>query len=262
MALPYLSSVQNFCDSTEDNIHDAELPTKHNLFCEGRSTWDVILDSPDFNGETNNPPDNSIGNTEPEFILVGSQLSSVNYVLVMDTSASMLPVYDPGTATWSADRAAAMLEAAKRWVKFEISDGVNLGVVTFADENKLVPLLDMTPINEQTRQMILDRVDDIYSMFKGQTCIGCGLLMASNYPTLLNNATGGNVLLITDGQQKCNSPNEPDICISIAAATDVYVERKIRVVTIALGNEADPEIEDLAQRTGGKSFYVEVEIFE
>jgi hypothetical protein len=35
------------------------------------------------------------------------------------------------------------------------------------------------------------------------------------------------------------------------------VARKIRVITIALGNEADPEIEDLALATGGKSYYVE-----
>ena len=88
MALPYLSSVQNFCDQTEENIHDTHLPTKHNLFCNGRSTWEVILESPDFAND-NNPPAN-IDNTTPEFILVGSQISSVNYVLVMDVSSSML----------------------------------------------------------------------------------------------------------------------------------------------------------------------------
>ena len=39
--------------------------------------------------------------------------------------------------------------------------------------------------------------------------------------------------------------------------TDVLVQRNIRVVTIAMGPDADPEIEDLAQKTGGKSYYVE-----
>lgn len=91
MALPYLTTVQNFCDDTEHNYHNDELPTKQNLFCDGRSTWDVILDSPDFNRDANNPPNDNIDNTTPEFILVGSKMSSVNYVLIMDTSTSMIP---------------------------------------------------------------------------------------------------------------------------------------------------------------------------
>ena len=65
---------------------------------------------------------------------------------------------------------------------------------------------------------------------------------------------GGNILLITDGHQQCKG----DLgCISVAEATEEMVERNIRVVTIALGPDADPEIEDLAEKTGGKSFYVE-----
>jgi hypothetical protein len=47
------------------------------------------------------------------------------------------------------------------------------------------------------------------------------------------------------------------VCIAIAAVVEDLVNRKIRVITIALGDEADPEIEDLAVATGGKSYYVE-----
>ena len=83
MALPYLSAVQNFCDATEDQVHDADLPNKQNLYCEGKSTWEVILTSPDF-AEGNNPTNNNLYDTEPEFVVVGSQMSDVNYVLVMD----------------------------------------------------------------------------------------------------------------------------------------------------------------------------------
>ena len=152
-----------------------------------------------------------------------------------------------------------MLEAAMRWVKFEISDGVNLGVVLFADEEKVRPFIEMTQINDQSREMIIGEIEKLLTLseFKGQTCIGCALLMASEYSGLLNKKNGGNVLLITDGKQECMS-NDPELCISLTDATDVYVDRNIRAVTIALGDEADPEIEDLAQRTGGKSFYVEV----
>ena len=35
------------------------------------------------------------------------------------------------------------------------------------------------------------------------------------------------------------------------------VARKTRVITIALGETADPDIEALAERTGGKSYFVD-----
>ena len=36
--------MENFCDMTEDNLHDTELPTKQNLYCDQRSTWEVSCD--------------------------------------------------------------------------------------------------------------------------------------------------------------------------------------------------------------------------
>eukprot|EP00091_Calanus_sinicus_P019422 TRINITY_DN4889_c0_g1_i2.p2 TRINITY_DN4889_c0_g1~~TRINITY_DN4889_c0_g1_i2.p2 ORF type:complete len:243 (+),score=56.53 TRINITY_DN4889_c0_g1_i2:747-1475(+) len=39
--------------------------------------------------------------------------------------------------------------------------------------------------------------------------------------------------------------------------TNQLVDRSLRVITIALGPDADPEIEDLASKTGGKSFFVQ-----
>ena len=217
----------------------------------------VILTSPDFAGD-NNPPNDDIHNTEPEFIVVGSELSSVEYVLVMDTSMSMFTepdVTNPGS------RINSMVDAAKRWVKFDLPDDVNLGVVTFADEEKIIPFVNMTQINDGSRDALVDKLGEVVDMAAGQTCIGCGLMMASDYVGMLNKKKGGNILLITDGQQKCKYPGVPDLCISVSQMTEVFMERSIRVVTIAMGPDADPEIEDLAQKTGGKSYYVEVPIF-
>ena len=256
MALPYLSSVQNFCDNTEENIHDSSLPTKQNLYCDGRSTWEVITEHEDF--ADNNPADDTIDNTEPEFIVVGSQLSSVDYVLVMDTSLSMQnePNQMDGMQG-NGYRINAMVDAAKRWVKFELPDDVNVGMVTFSDEEHIIPYQPMTVISDTTRDTLLIELEKVRNMTKGRTCIGCGLQMATDWETLLNGKTGGNILLITDGQQQCLYPSDPSFCVSVAAMTDVLVQRNIRVVTIAMGPDADPEIEDLAQKTGGKSYYVE-----
>ena len=168
MALPYLSAVQNFCDATEDQVHDADLPNKQNLYCDGKSTWEVILTSPDF-AEGNNPTNNNIYDTEPEFVVVGSQMSAVNYVLVMDVrqviifrflsfifpfSASMIP--NP-TEPEKGDRARAMIEAGKRWVKYEIPDSVKLGMAIFSDETNARPYQNMTEINEASRSLLINK---------------------------------------------------------------------------------------------------------
>ena len=48
MALPYLSGTGQWCDSTEDKLHNADIPTKHNTMCGGSSVLDVVLQSSDF----------------------------------------------------------------------------------------------------------------------------------------------------------------------------------------------------------------------
>jgi len=249
MALPYISSVQNFCDNTEELMHDSDLPNKQNLFCDGQSTWEVILTSPDF-ANNNNPADDSISNTVPEFITIGSQLSSVEYVLVMDTSMSMIT--DPRPPNQPANRLANMIDAAKRWVKYDIQDGVKLGVATFSDYDYVRIMQAMVEINDANRDVIIDSLGEITAT--GQTCIGCGLKLAANNGDLLAGKSGGNILLITDGKQNCAGGAD---CVEVSEMTDLFVERNIRVVTIAMGPDADPEIEDLAERTGGKSYYVE-----
>merc|ERR1719228_2743433 len=241
MSLPYLSDNTNFCDTTEDQLHDRDMPTKQNLYCEGQSTWDVIMQSPDFANDANQP--GNLANTEPEFILVGSGSKPVSYVLVMDVSSSMLP----GGNDNNADRAKAMLEAAKRWVTYDIQDGVQLGMVIFAGEDKARPFQDLTVVDDSSRATMITKLDEIYNEFVGKTCIGCGLNMAAKYPGLLKDQNGQNILLITDGDQNCNKPDSEE-CITVANMTGQLVERSIRVITIALGPDADPEIEDLATK--------------
>ena len=69
----------------EELYHDSNLPNKHNLYCGGRSTWEVVLESEDFK-DNNNPPNNDITDPAPDFIIVGGAASEVDYALVMDIS--------------------------------------------------------------------------------------------------------------------------------------------------------------------------------
>ena len=53
----------------EANYHDPDLPNKQNLFCNGKSTWEVIMESEDFRDGANQPHENS--NPAPTFTIVG-----------------------------------------------------------------------------------------------------------------------------------------------------------------------------------------------
>ena len=84
MSSPYLGSVTDFCDDTGDNLHDKDLPNKQNLYCEERSTWEVILSG------SSGIAHNSSKAPEPSFVTVRSSMSNVMFVLLMDMSKSML----------------------------------------------------------------------------------------------------------------------------------------------------------------------------
>ena len=69
-------------------------------------------------------------------------------------SASMIP--NP-TEPEKGDRARAMIEAGKRWVKYEIPDSVKLGMAIFSDETNARPYQNMTEINEASRSQLINK---------------------------------------------------------------------------------------------------------
>ena len=103
MALPFLDSVTEFCDTTEDLLHQDEIPTKQNLFCNGRSPWSVIMENEDFANGSNEPIILTDDETIPEILVVKAE--KTKYVVVMDVSGSMIP--NPQTGL---DRAGNMQE--------------------------------------------------------------------------------------------------------------------------------------------------------
>ena len=55
------------------------------------------------------------------------------------------------------DRARAMIEAGKRWVKYEIPDSVKLGMAIFSDETNSRPWKEMTEITEASRSLLINK---------------------------------------------------------------------------------------------------------
>ena len=70
---------------------------------------------------------------------------------MFSVSASMLP--NPQEPE-KGDRGKAMIEAGKRWVKYEIPDSVKLGMAIFSDETNARPYQNMTEINDASRSLL------------------------------------------------------------------------------------------------------------
>ncbi len=45
-----------------------------------------------------------------------------------------------------------MKDAAKRWLRYEVADGVRVGMVRFADENLVIGMRDLTAMTAETRE--------------------------------------------------------------------------------------------------------------
>ena len=50
MSVPYFAGNDQWCDLTEERIHHSDIPTKHNNMCDGQSVFEVVRQSPDFDG--------------------------------------------------------------------------------------------------------------------------------------------------------------------------------------------------------------------
>ena len=110
----------------------------------------------------------------------------------------------------------------------------------------------MAPVNNENQAEMIEAVDNM--KFLGKTCIGCGIDRALNWEGTLRGFNGGVIILITDGRQDCETSEG---CLTIGDMTPDVLERQTRVVTIAFGLDADPALEDLAVKSGGKSYFID-----
>ncbi|XP_057373421.1 calcium-activated chloride channel regulator 4-like [Daphnia carinata] len=225
-----LPSAAHFCDDDPSSLHkhNREAPTKQNAVCDSRSVWSVISNHADF-ARNNNPPA-AIADIKPTFNIV-RVLTGARYVLVTDVSGSMDDY----------NRIGRLHDAARRWIKYDITDGTSLGIVKFSTGAQM--LSPLTVVNENTRQQLMDNVP-YYTEYN--TCIGCGLQIALNM--LRPGGKGGVIVLVTDGME-----NEHPY---IAEMYPQLIDAQVHVVSIAFGKAAETEIEVLATKTNGKSYFI------
>ena len=148
-----------------------------------------------------------------------------------------------------------MVHGSKKWIR-SLPDGVLLGIATIKSEGNCEVLMEMTRVTEDSRDLFFSKLDDLSISSSEASCIGCGLHMAVTSPQLLSGKTGGRIVVISAGPNKCQDDASPH-CISLSDAINLLEDRDIRVDTIAFGPEADVGLEDVADRTGGRSYFVD-----
>ncbi|XP_069191233.1 calcium-activated chloride channel regulator 1 isoform X2 [Procambarus clarkii] len=226
--LIFSDTVVDFCSGPDsDHPHNAVAPTKQNLFCGGRSVWDIMMMHEDFANNANPPTERYM---DPEIQVI--QHADANYALVLDYSGSMNDHY----------RIHKLRKTARRWILHEVTEGSYVAIIKFSKRASLVHRLSQIT-DEASRKTLADSIE---TKADGGTSIGAGLYVAVK--KILANVKNPVILLITDGEENEN-PRIKDVLQNV-------LDSGVRVITVAFGAEADPKLEKIAEMTGGKTFTV------
>ena len=129
-----------------------------------------------------------------------------------------------------------------------------LGISVYKSEDHCDVVMEMTRVTEDSREQFFQKLDALSVSSSEASCIGCGLSMAATSPQLLSQRYGAHIVLTSAGPNKCQDDQSP-LCTSLSDAIKLLEDRSIRVDTIALGAEADTGLEEVAERTGGQSYF-------
>ncbi|XP_050818096.1 calcium-activated chloride channel regulator 1-like [Gopherus flavomarginatus] len=224
MYMQSLPSVVEFCDQS---THNENATNMQNKMCNYRSTWEVIMNSPDF---SNTSPINS---ASPPFETSFSLLQTKDRVvcLVLDVSGSMT----------GNNRIKRLYQAAEIFLLQIIEMGSWVGIVTFDSTAQIKTNLQQI-VTENVRQ---DLITYLPTTASGGTNICEGVrkgfeVIKQKYTNLY----GSEIVLLTDGEDGGMS----------SCLTEVKNSGSI-IHIIALGPSAASELEQFSTMTGGLKFY-------
>ncbi|XP_006120314.2 calcium-activated chloride channel regulator 1-like isoform X2 [Pelodiscus sinensis] len=224
MYMQSLPSVVEFCDQS---THNEKATNMQNKMCNYHSTWEVIMNSPDF---SNTSPINS---TSPPFETSFLLLQTKDRVvcLVLDVSGSMN----------SNNRIKRLKQAAEIFLLQIIETGSWVSIVTFESTPYIKTHLQQI-ISENIRQNL---VKYLPTSADGGTNICGGVLKGFEVIKQKHaNLYGSEIVLLTDGEDSGMS-----FCLK-------EVENSGSIIhTIALGPNAASELEQFSNMTGGLKFY-------
>ncbi|CAL4117431.1 unnamed protein product [Meganyctiphanes norvegica] len=198
-----------FC-KTEDHIPEA--PNKHNTLCQGKSAWDVIMNSADFKNNRNSPSNNTEA-LVPNIKFV--QAGAPNIILLVEDTAVMNL-----QRRWLFIR-----KAVRRVVAYDIPDGAYVGVVVFNSVARSTASLSKMDQVTDVRQRIGSSMPRNPSHIpEKHKCLLCGLQEALR--TLDSGSTsseGATIILITTGSG-ATPKEEMDEMIHLATERRLHIE--------------------------------------
>ncbi|NWJ05827.1 CLCA1 regulator, partial [Crypturellus undulatus] len=224
MYMQSLSSVVEFCDK---NTHNVEAPNLQNKICNFKSTWEVIMESEDFqNSSVLNsltPP------VEPTFGLLQTQDRAV--CLVLDVSGSMS----------GSNRINNLYQAAEVFLLQIIEIGSWVGIVTF--ESSAYEKRSLTQITSDAIRSSLTQY--LPKTAGGGTNICAGV--QKGFQVIRNKfqtTYGTEIVLLTDGEDS-----------SMSTCFETVKQSGAIIHTIALGPSAAKELDEFSKATGGLTLY-------
>ncbi|XP_070377000.1 calcium-activated chloride channel regulator 1-like isoform X2 [Dermacentor albipictus] len=126
----------------------------------------------------------------------------------------------------------------------DLSTSMKLAIVTFSTAAKV--LHPMMAVNHQTVEGFRDAVKNMSAV--ARTCIGCGLQRSLEVlNTSSESPEGAVIVLFTDGMEN-EYPSIEDVWPQLLAS-------KVKVVTMAMGDNAEDRLEKLAAETKGQSYF-------
>ncbi|XP_025019813.1 calcium-activated chloride channel regulator 1-like, partial [Python bivittatus] len=222
MYLQSLPFVTQFCDKSNHNIKATNMQNK---ICNCRSTWEVIMNSPDFMGSlpiTSPPPDPTISVMQTQDRVLG---------LVLDVSETMN----------EHNRINRLKQAATLFLLQYIETGSWVGITTFQSSAQIKVYLQQI-VNDKVRQGLSKFLPTIASG-ESDICAGINEGIKVQKATFFLRVTGYEIVLLTSGS---------NITIS-SCLTDVKNSGSI-IHIISLGSSVANELDTLAIMTGGFKF--------
>lgn len=144
LATPFIATVRTFCD---DANHVPTAPTKHNLLCNKRSTWDVISKHPDI---TTTASGDFQGNISYSIQHSTTDPSSDRFVFLLDVTEKMGP-------KGLFHRWEYLRDAVRQFIMTKAADGSQVAVISFGSS---VAPHDLVTLNATNRKELSDLVKE------------------------------------------------------------------------------------------------------
>ena len=182
--LHFLPNVTRFCSKGQ---YEPMAPTKQNIVCSGKSSYQVIKEHPDFSRVHTTVADLSPAELHPTFEVIREPLQQ--YVLVMETSASM----DNEDQQWE-----WISKAAQKFIRYDLPVNSNLAIITFSNTSKVEHA--MTQVHsDKVRAQLADTIPDKYHLSSSnERCVLCALQKAV-HDVVRDNQAGTHIILMTQG---------------------------------------------------------------